>query len=450
MIITKMALPRRTFLRGMGVSLALPFLDAMVPALARAATTPGPARRLGFFYIPNGAVMDKWTPATEGVGFEFSPILKSLEPFRDRITVITGLGQRNAESFGDGNGDHSRASSTWLSGVHAKRTEGADVEVGTTADQVAAKELSKYTQLASLEIGIDTNHVVGNCENGYSCVYMNTISWRSPTTPNPNENNPRVVFERLFGEGGTAAQRMSQLRKDRSILDSVTQEMARLQGNLGVGDRTRVGEYLDSIRDIERRIQKAEEQSARITTPVLERPVGVPESFEEHLELMFDLQVLAYQADITRVITFMLGRELSQRTYPQIGVPDPHHNTSHHQNNPVQIAKLEKIDAYHIQKFAHFLEKLRSTPDGDGTLLDHSITLYGAGISDGNLHNHSPLPALLAGGGAGQLKGNRHLKYPNHTPMSNLALSLLNKVGVPTEKFGDSTGPLDLEHLAGV
>jgi hypothetical protein len=279
---------------------------------------------------------------------------------------------------------------------------------------------------------------------------MNTISWRSPTTPNPNENNPRVVFERLFGEGGTAAQRMSQLRKDRSILDSVTQEMARLQGNLGVGDRTRVGEYLDSIRDIERRIQKAEEQSARITTPVLERPVGVPESFEEHLELMFDLQVLAYQADITRVITFMLGRELSQRTYPQIGVPDPHHNTSHHQNNPVQIAKLEKIDAYHIQKFAHFLEKLRSTPDGDGTLLDHSITLYGAGISDGNLHNHSPLPALLAGGGAGQLKGNRHLKYPNHTPMSNLALSLLNKVGVPTEKFGDSTGPLDLEHLAGV
>jgi hypothetical protein len=450
MIVKKIALPRRTFLRGMGVSLALPFLDAMVPALSKAATVAAPARRLGFFYIPNGAVMDKWTSAAEGAGFEFSPILKALEPFRDRITIVSGLGQANAESQGDGNGDHSRASSTWLSGVHAHRTEGADVQVATTADQVAAKELSKYTQLASLEIGIDDHHVVGNCENGYSCVYMNTISWRSPTTPNPNENNPRVVFERLFGEGGTASQRMSQLRKNRSILDSVTQEMARLQGNLGASDRTTVSEYLDSVRDIERRIQKAEEQNAKITAPVLDRPVGIPETFEDHLELMFDLQVLAYQADITRVITFMLGRELSQRSYPQIGVPDPHHNTSHHQNNPVQIAKLEKIDKYHIQKFAHFLEKLKATPDGDGSLLDHSITLYGGGISDGNLHNHSPLPTLLAGGGAGQLKGNRHLKYPNHTPMSNLLLSVLNKVGVPTEKFGDSTGQLNLEHLEGV
>lgn len=451
MIITKKALHRRTFLRGVGATLALPLLDAMAPALSAAGKSTAPAaRRLGFFYIPNGAVMDKWTPAAAGSDFQLSPILSPLAPLRNQITIFSGLGHRNADSFGDGNGDHSRASATWLTGVHPKRTEGADVRAGTTADQIAAKELGQYTQLASLELGMDANYLVGNCENGYSCVYMNTFSWRTPTTPNPTENNPRVVFERLFGDGGSAAQRLAQMRTDRSILDSVTEEINDLQRTLGPGDRSRVSEYVDAVRDIERRIQRAEEQSSKIALPVPERPVGIPESFEEHLGLMFDLQVLAYQADITRVISFMLGRELSQRTYPQTGISDAHHGLTHHQGNKEKIAKVVVINTYHMQMFARFLDKLKSTPDGDGSLLDHSMILYGGGISDGNLHSHSPLPAIVAGGTGIGLKGGRHLRYPDHTPMANLLLTMLDKVGVPTEKFGDSTGELPLDHLSGV
>ena len=448
MIIKKKSLGRRTFLRGAGATLALPFLDAMAPALS--ASTGSPARRLGFFYIPNGAVMDKWTPAGAGANFEWSPILKPLEPLHEQITIVSGLGHRNADSFGDGNGDHSRASATWLTGVHPKRTEGADVQAGTTADQLAARELGQYTQLSSLELGMDANYLVGNCENGYSCAYMNTFSWRTPTTPNPTDNNPRVVFERLFGDGGTAAQRLAQMRTDRSILDSVTGEIDSLQKSLGPSDRVRVGEYVDAVRDLERRIQRAEEQSSSVALPVPERPVGIPETFEDHLGMMFDLQVLAYQADITRVISFMLGRELSQRTYPQTGIADAHHGLTHHQGNQEKIAKVVVINTYHAKMFARFLEKLRSTSDGDGSLLDHTLILYGGGISDGNLHSHSPLPALMAGGAGIGLKGGRHLRHPDHTPMSNLLLTMLDKVGVKTESFGDSTGELDLDHLSGV
>jgi hypothetical protein len=395
--------------------------------------------------------VDKWTPAGAGANFELSPILKPLEPLHEQITIVSGLGHRNADSFGDGNGDHSRASATWLTGVHPKRTEGADVQAGTTADQLAARELGQYTQLSSLELGMDANYLVGNCENGYSCVYMNTFSWRTPTTPNPTENNPRVVFERLFGDGGTAAQRLAQMRTDRSILDSVTGEIDSLQKSLGPSDRVRVAEYVDAVRDLERRIQRAEEQSSSVALPVPERPVGIPETFEDHLGMMFDLQVLAYQADITRVISFMLGRELSQRTYPQAGIADAHHGLTHHQGNQEKIAKVVVINTYHAKMFARFLEKLRSTSDGDGSLLDHTLILYGGGISDGNLHSHSPLPALIAGGAGMGLKGGRHLRYPDHTPMSNLLLTMLDKVGVKTESFfGDSTGELDLDHLSGV
>jgi len=443
MTIARKSLPRRTFLRGAGVTLALPFLDAMVPALSRLSAAARPVTRLGFFYIPNGVVMDQWTPAKEGADFELSPTLSALEPFKKQVLILTGLGHNQANSFGDGNGDHSRAGSTWLSAVHPKRTEGTDVHLGITVDQLAAKQFAQETQLASLELCIDSNHQVGNCENGYNCAYLNSISWRTPTMPNPPENNPRVLFERMFGDGGTAAQRLAEVQRNRSILDGVNQEIARLEKDLGPADRHAIGEYVDSIRDIERRIGKAEEQNAVITTPMLQKPVGVPESFEEHIGLLFDLQVIAYQAGITRVVTFMVGRELGQRTYPQIGVPDPHHSTSHHQNSPEKIAKLEKIDAYHIRLLSRFLEKMRSAPDGDGNLLDHSMILYGAGICDGNLHNHIPLPTLLAGGGSGTLKGGRHLKYEEGTPLANLFVSLLNKAGVPTTTLGDSTGALE-------
>jgi hypothetical protein len=450
MIITKLTLPRRTFLRGAGATLALPLLESMIPALsALTRTAAAPVPRLAFLYIPNGVVLDKWTPAAQGTEFELPPTLTPLAPFRSRLSVVSGLGHRQAESNGDGNGDHSRAAATWLSGVRAKRTEGADVRGGMTVDQLAAAEFGRHTRLPSLELALEANYLVGNCDVGYSCVYMNTISWRTPTTPLPMENNPRVVFQRLFGDGGTPAERLVQIRRDRSILDSVTAATDRLTSTLGPSDRTRLEEYLEAVRDIERRLQKAEQQ-ADLALPVPERPVTVPDSFEEHIKLMFDLQVLAFQADVTRVISFLIGRELSSRTYPQIGVPDPHHGISHHENNPEKLVKLQRIDTYHVQMLAYFLEKLASTPDGDGSLLDHLLLLYGGGISDGNLHNHARLPLLLAGGGAGQHKGGRHLRYADDTPMANLLLTMLGLAGVPTERFGDSTGHLPLEHLSGL
>ncbi|MDA1094357.1 MAG: DUF1552 domain-containing protein [Acidobacteria bacterium] len=449
MIITKMSLPRRTFLRGMGTALALPLLDAMVPAAtALAQTAASPTKRLGFIYIPNGANMGRWTPSAEGA-LNLSPTLSPLAPVRDQIVIPTGLAHRQAEAWGDGNGEHSRASGVWLNGVHPRRTEGADVRAGTTADQIAAATLGRDTPLPSLELSLENSFVVGNCDNGYSCVYTNTISWRSPTTPLPMEHNPRVVFERLFGEGGTATERLARLGEDRSILDAVREDMTRLEQKLGPEDRGRVSQYLDAVREIERRIQRVEAQADDAALPEnLARPVGIPESFDEHARLMFDLQALAFQADITRVFTFLVGREQSAQSYPEIGVPDAHHSTSHHQLDPGKLEQYAKINTYHVDLLSGFLQRLQATPDGDGSLLDQSLILYGGGISDGDQHSHIDLPLILAGGGGGQLKGGRHVRYPTDTPMTNLLVAMLDKAGVaPAEQFGDSTGRLDLQPL---
>jgi hypothetical protein len=392
--------------------------------------------------------MDKWTPTATGSAFDLPATLRPLEPFRDQMVVVSGLEQAMAYGIGDGSGDHSRAGAAWLSGVHPKHTEGADIRGGLTADQIAAGAIGGDTELPSLEVGLDLLENVGMCENGYSCVYLNAISWKTPTTPLFPEPNPRVVFERLFGGGGTADERSRRLQEQRSILDSVSQSVSRLQHSLGAGDRLRVDEYLDAVRDIERRIQRSEKQNLS-SAEVPDRPVGIPEQWEDHAKLMFDLQIAAYQTDITRVITFMLGRELNGTVYPNSGVPDGHHNLTHHRYDPVKVAKVEKINAYHIKLFSdYYLAKLRATPDGDGSLLDHMLLLYGGGISDGNLHDHSNLPLVLIGGSAGHLKGGRHLKYPDKTPMTNLLVSMLDKLGVPLEKLGDSTGRLgEVEQL---
>ena len=441
MMIRKLSLPRRTFLRGLGATVALPLLDAMVPALtAEARTAARPVRRLGFIYIPNGAVMQQWTPAETGPGYALSPILQPLAPFRDQLTVVSGLAHGQAEPLGDGNGEHSRASSTWLNGIHPKQTEGSDVQAGITADQLAAQHIGRDTPLPSLELAIDLDGLVGNCENGYSCVYLNTVAWRSPTTPLPMENNPRVVFERLFGDGGTTEQRVAEMRRDRSILDSVTDDLADLERSIGKGDRARLDQYLDSIRALERRITLSEAQSADAELPALARPVGIPDNFEDHVRLMFDLVSLAWQADITRVFTFMLGRELGGRTYPHLGVPDPHHGLSHHRNDPEKLDKLARINTYHVGLFTHLLENLRTAPDGLGSVLDHAMVMYGGGLGDSNDHAHFDLPEIVVGGGAGRLKGGRHLRYPKDTPVNNLLVSMLDKVGLSAGNFGDATG----------
>ncbi len=457
MIITKRALPRRTVLRGIGATLALPLLDAMVPALsASTRTAAAPVRRLGFLYVPNGVAMtgtvNQWTPEGVGTGFTFSPILKPLESFREQLVVVSGLSHKEADSKGDGNGDHTRGSATWLNGVRPKHTEGADVRAGTTADQIAATALGQDTLLPSLELGLDPNFMVGNCEGGYSCVYMNTLAWRTPTTPLPAEVNPRIVFERLFGEGGTPEQRLAQARKTGSLLDAVLDQMTRLQQTLGPADRDKASDYFDSVREIERRIQHTEQQGGAAVLPALERPLGIPETYAAHAELMFELQRLAFQADITRVFTFMLGRETSPRTFPEIGVSEPHHGLSHHGNKSEQLEKFARVNTYQVQQFSSFLEKLRTTPDGEGTLLDNSLLLYGGGLSNGNEHSHINLPLVLAGGAAGRLEGGRHLEYPIDTPMANLLLSVLENVGVSEDQLGDSTGRLELDaqRLSGV
>ena len=445
MIITKRYLPRRTVLRGLGASLALPLLDGMVPALsAQRATAANPVRRLGAIYVPNGVEMRAWIPSAKGTALELSPILGPLEPVRDQVCVLSGLADKPAIPLeGEGVGDHARAAATWLTGVHATKTEGPDIRAGVSMDQIAARELGKQTQLASLELAIDSVEVLGACDQGYSCAYTNTIAWRNATTPLPMENNPRAVFERLFGAADSTdpSARLARLRQDRSILDFVTSEANGLDNKLGAGDRLKMDQYLDAVRDVERRIQRAEEQSDR-EIPVVEQPVGIPDTFEAHARLMFDLLALAYQTDLTRVSTFMFGKEVSGRSFPEIGVPGGHHGYSHHQNDPNNLAMLAKINTHHIAQFGYFLEKLRDTPDGDGSLLDHSLFVYGAVISDGNLHFHLDLPTLLVGGGAGHLEGGRHLQYPSETPLTNLHVSVLDKLGLPMEKFGDSSGPL--------
>jgi hypothetical protein len=424
----------------------------MVPALSFAKNTAADPRvRLGFVYVPNGIIMDRWRPAGEGAGFAFAPIMEPLEPFRENLLVLSGLAQVNGRALGDGSGDHARAGATWLTGVHPKKTEGADIRAGISADQIAARELGKITQLGSLEIGLEAPTLAGSCDTGYSCAYTNTISWRSPTTPNPMEVTPRAVFERLFGEADSTdpAARLASLNEQRSILDYVAADVSRLKGGLGTSDSRKLTEYLEAIRDIERRIQKAEEQSATMKLPEMERPSSIPEEFEEHARLMLDLMVIAYQTDMTRVVSCMLAREGSNRSYRSIGVPDGHHSVTHHQNDPEKVDKTAKINHLHAQTFAYLLEKMRSTPDGDGTLLDHSMILYGSSISDGNAHTHDNLPIVLAGGACGQIKGGRHVVFPKETPMNNLLLTILSKAGVHTTgQLGDSNGLL--EHLSEV
>jgi hypothetical protein len=439
MIVTKKAISRRTVLRGVGVTLALPLLDAMVPALtAQQKTAAPPVRRLGVVYHPNGVVYENWLPRGEGSAFEFSRVLTPFQKFRDRTIVVTGLADNTAEALGDGGGDHSRASGSYLTGVHVKKSDSMVLN-GVSMDQIAARAFQKETQLSSLQLTVDANNLVGSCDTGYSCAYSNTLSWLTPTLPLMSENDPRVVFERLFGASDSTdpSVRMARLQQDRSILDSVTSRVKQLQLRLGAADNTKVTDYLESLRDVERRIQKAEEQSSR-ELPEVDRPVGIPDSFDEHVRLIYDLQALAYQCDLTRVITFMYGREQSARTYPQLGISDPHHQLTHHQNDPEKLEKCTKIQLHHVSLFTSYLEKLHSIQDGDGSLLDHMVILFGAGLSNSDRHTHSPLPTVVVGGSA--IKGGRHLIYKEGTPLTNLHVTLLDKVGVPVDKLGDSTG----------
>ena len=438
MIITKKALPRRTFLRGMGATLALPLLDAMVPAATAWAKAPAkPVRRLGFVFMPMGCDQSRWTPSGEKLD-QLSPILSSLAPVREHVTAITNLELQNAYP-----GSHATSNSAFLSAAKAKLTESTDYYLGTTVDQIAAQHIGQETQLPSLELAMDLLQVVGQCDNGYACAYQNNLSWSSPTTPLPAEAHPRIVFESLFGDGGSIADRRAALRRKASLLDSFNDDLGRLQRKLGPGDRARVGHYLETVREVERRIQKAEADTADNPLPDLDRPVGVPAAYADHARLMFDLQVLALQGDVTRIITFQLARETSNRTYPEIGVPDPHHPLSHHGNDPEKIARMARINQFHVSLFAEYVAKLKATPEGDGTLLDHSLILYGSGIGNPNTHDHTNLPILVAGGAAFGMKGNRHIKYAEPVPLANLHLTLLDKVGVHLDKFADSTGKVD-------
>lgn len=436
-MITGTALPRRTFLRGMGATVALPFLDAMTPAFA---SPSKPVPRVAFVYTANGVIMRDWTPAAEGAGFAFSKTLAPVEPFRDDLLVLTGLAHRNGEALGDGPGDHARAGASWLTGVHPKKTRGADIRNGMSVDQMLAGTIGRGTPLPSLELGLQDVRMVGGCDSGYSCAYSNTISWSSPTTPLPYENNPSRVFTRLFGDGDTTdpAVRAVRARQNRSLLDFVREDAARLRATLGAGDRRKLGDYLDSVREVERRIRNARYDGAAL--PVLDRPDGIPPTFEEHVRLMSDLITIAFQADLTRVVTLMYSREGGNRTYRSIGVPDAHHGLSHHQNDPEKMARLQMIDRHHVATFAYLLGKLRAAQDENGSLLDHSMVVYGSSLSDSNAHTHDDLPTLLAGGGGGTLRGGRHLRYPDGTPMTNLFLTLLDRLGVHRDRIGDSTG----------
>jgi hypothetical protein len=447
MMIFKKAVPRRTFLRGIGTTLALPLLDSMVPAFA-AGDTAQARTRLGYFYTPNGRIMKKWTPLAQGAGYDMTPTLEPLAPFRDHFLVLSGLNVKAADARGnEPGGVHARPCASWLTGIHPK-PGGA---VGVSVDQMVAKEFGKQTPLASLEMGMDPTDIVGGTDGSYAAYYQNTVSWRTGTTPLPVEISPRAVFERLFGDTDSAdpAARVARAREDRSVLDSVTQGVARLMSKVGSRDRAKLGEYLDAIRDLERRIEIVEAQTAAPQgAPSMERPAGIPPTFKEHVQLMFDLEVLALQSETTRVVTFMMGREQTDRPYREIGVNDGHHPLSHHKDFPEMIAEVEKIDRYHSEMFAYFLEKMRSTPDGDGSLLDHSIIVYGSALSDGNAHLHNDIPVLLAGGGGGKIKGGRHIRYEG-LPFSNLHVSVLDMLNIPVEgyldrEYSDATGKLEL------
>jgi hypothetical protein len=433
--ITRKALSRRALLRGAGAAVALPFLDSMVPAFA---SPVKPARRLGFVFIPMGADLSRWTPPGRGKLETLSPILAPLEDVKDKVCVLTNTELQNAYP-----GTHSSSNAAFLSCARAKHTESSDYRLGTTVDQVAARAIEKETQLPSLELAMDLMQVIGQCDNGYACVYQNNLSWSSPTTPLPAEAHPRLVFEKLFGEGGKPEDRKAELRKRASLLDFVKDDLGRLERSLGPADREKMSHYLDAVREVERRIQKAEAEAGEHPLPDLERPVGVPAAYADHARLMFDLQVLAFQGDVTRVIAFQLARETSNRTYPEIGVPDPHHPLSHHGNDPEKIERMSRVNRFHVSLFAEYVRKLAATPDGDGSLLDHSAILYGSGMGNPNVHDHINLPVLVAGTAAGGLKAGWHFRYEKPLPLANVHLTLLDRTGVRIDKFADSTGIVD-------
>tara|TARA_Y100001935_G_scaffold109694_1_gene91080 strand:- start:767 stop:2098 length:1332 start_codon:yes stop_codon:yes gene_type:complete len=439
-MVTKKHLSRRTFLHGVGATIALPYLDAMTPAFASAAK---PVTRAAFVYTANGIIMKDWTPTEIGNNFDLSKTLSPLRNFQDQTVVISGLDHKNGEALGDGPGDHARAGASWLTGAHPKKTRGADIRNGQSIDQAIAQQIGQTTPLPSLEIGLQDVRMVGGCDSGYSCAYSNTISWSSPTTPLPYETNPRRVFERLFGDGETTdpKARAMQLKQNRSLLDFVLQDTQRLAPKLGASDRSKLSDYLDSVREVERRIQNVEQREAA-ELPALDRPEGIPPSFEDHLKIMSDLIAIAFQADLTRVVTFMFSREGGNRAYPSIGVPDAHHGLSHHQNDPVRMARLQSIDQYHVEMFSYLLGKLRDSVDDTGSILENSVVLYGSSLSDSNAHLHNNLPTVIVGGASGKLKGGRHLRVPDGTPMTNMLLSIADGLDVPMEKFGDSSGHL--------
>ncbi len=437
--LTKKSLPRRTFIKAAGLSLPLPLLDAMLPAATALAKAPAqPVRRLGYVFMPMGCDQSRWRPRSETTLDSLSPILASLEPVKQQVSVLTNMELKPAYP-----GSHATSNSAFLSAARAKVTESSDYYLGTTADQVAAKQIGQDTQLPSLELSMDLLQTVGQCDNGYACVYQNNLSWSSPTTPLPAEAHPRIVFEKLFGEGGSPAERKRALRKRASLLDWVADDIKRIKRDLGPPDQARVSEYLDSIREVERRIQKAESDSKHNPAPDLARPLGVPAAYADHARLMFELQLLAFQGDISRVTTFQLARETSTRTYPEIGVPDPHHPLSHHGGDPDKIARMAKINAFHVSLFAEYLQKLKATPEGEGTLLDNVLLLYGSGMGNPNNHDHTDLPAIVAGGAAAGLEGNRHIVFDRPKPLANLHLTLLRKVGARLDSFGDSDGTID-------
>ena len=453
MIITNKTLPRRTFLRGIGATMALPMLDSMFSPLTAVAQTMKKAPvRLGYVYTPNGIIgcSDKspkpfmWTPRTAGANFEFSPTMKALEPYREHVNVLSGMAQVTGRALGDGPGDHARATATFLTGVHPYKTGGANYKLGVSADQIAAKEFGKHTQLASIELALEQPALAGNCDSGYTCAYM-SMSWRGETSPLPGEINPRAVFERLFGDGEStsAADRMARLESQKSVLDYVTSSLTRIHGTLGAGDKRKLDEYLESVRDIERRIQRAEEQNVTMQLPHMERPSAIPDDYEQYCKLMMDMQVIAWQTDMTRVASFTMGRDGSNRAYREIGISDGHHSISHHQQDPERVEKLIKIDELHTSLFGYLMKRLKETNDGDGTLLDHSLVVFGSSLSESNIHTHDDLPIVLAGNANGQVKGNRHLVYPKETPLNNLFLNMFDLAGVPNVPgFGDSTGRL--------
>ncbi|MFN7934520.1 MAG: DUF1552 domain-containing protein [Bryobacteraceae bacterium] len=438
-------MPRRTFLRGIGAAIGLPVLDAMTPAFAAPAKASGKSpTRMAFVYVPNGIVMPDWTPAEDGAAFNFRRTMEPMAPFKDKLLVLSGLTHNGGRALGDGPGDHARAASSFLTGMHPRKTAGADIKIGISVDQLAAQNLGAATRFPSLELGLEDGRLVGSCDSGYSCAYSNNLAWRTENSPLPPEINPRLVFERLFGAGDEvedAATRARRLKYQKSILDTVTEETSSLKSTLGATDKRKLDEYLHSVREIEKRITTAERDSKELTPPFA-KPDGAPFDYAEHARLMYDLMTVAFQTDSTRIITFMMGREGSSRAYREIGISDAHHPLTHHRGNEEMVEKVRRINRYHVEQFAGWIDKLSKTPDGDGTLLDSAMIIYGSGLADGNRHTHHDLPVLLAGGGNGKLKPGRHVKYAVETPMANLFIAMLDKMGVTAEQLGDSNGKL--------